>query len=61
MRPQRITHAEIALVAARSGKHILLEKPMALTAGECLTIEQAAAEHGVVLTVGFKFRFAPHS
>jgi predicted dehydrogenase len=53
------THAEIALESARSGKHILLEKPMAITLGDCLTIEQAAAEHGVVLMVGFKFRFAP--
>ena len=52
------THAEIALEAAQSGKHILLEKPMAITVGDCLTIEQAVAEHGVVLIVGFKFRFS---
>jgi predicted dehydrogenase len=51
------THHELALTAARSGKHMLLEKPMAITVEECLDIEQACAEAGVIAVLGYKFRF----
>lgn len=53
------THAEIALAAAEAGKHLLVEKPMATTVPDCLAIERAAQRAGVVLMIGFKFRFAP--
>ncbi|MCC6616649.1 MAG: Gfo/Idh/MocA family oxidoreductase [Anaerolineae bacterium] len=45
-------HTEIVLAAARAGKHILLEKPMAPTLAECDQIINACAEHGVTLMVG---------
>ena len=51
------THHELALEAARHGKHLLLEKPMAMTVEECLDIERACAESGVVAVLGYKFRF----
>ena len=53
------SHAPFATQAAAAGKHIFLEKPMALTIEECLEIEEAVAKAGVKLMMGFKFRFAP--
>ena len=53
------THAHLAKAAAQAGKHILLEKPMALTLEECLEISRAAQQAGVVLSLDFKFRFTP--
>jgi len=53
------SHTPFATQAAAAGKHIFLEKPMALTIEECLEIEEAVARAGVKLMMGFKFRFAP--
>ena len=53
------SHTPFAIQAAEAGKHIFLEKPMALTIEECLEIEEAVANAGVKLMMGFKFRFAP--
>lgn len=51
------THHSLAIVAANNGKHMLLEKPMALTVDECLEIERACEEAGIVAVLGYKFRF----
>ncbi len=51
-------HADMAIMAARSGKHILLEKPLALTYADCVAVSDAVAEAGVVCGMNFKFRFA---
>lgn len=51
------THHELALTAARYGKHMLLEKPMAMTVDECLEIERASEAAGVRVVLGYKFRF----
>lgn len=53
------THLPLALQAAHAGKHILIEKPMAMTSDDCLRIEEAVTRAGVKLMVDFKFRFAP--
>ena len=53
------SHTSLALCAAAAGKHILLEKPMALTLDECRRIAAAVSSARVVLTINFKFRFAP--
>lgn len=52
-------HAEWALKAIRSGKHVLIEKPMALTVGDIEAIELAAKEHHVTVMEGFMYRFHP--
>ena len=52
-------HAPQALAALRAGKHVFVEKPMALTREECCEISQAVKESGKQLTVGFNRRFAP--
>lgn len=52
-------HAEQAEAALRAGKHVFLEKPMALTEDECRTLDRAVGETGRSLTIGFNRRFAP--
>lgn len=52
-------HANQALAALRAGKHVFVEKPMALTEDECRTIYEAVQESGKQLTVGFNRRYAP--
>ena len=51
------THAEFAIRAAEAGKHILIEKPLALTVAECLAIGHAVEKHGVTLMTAFKMRY----
>jgi myo-inositol 2-dehydrogenase/D-chiro-inositol 1-dehydrogenase len=53
------SHTPLALAAAAAGKHILIEKPMALTVAECRRISTVAESAGVTLSVNFKFRMAP--
>lgn len=45
-------HCEQVVAAARSGKHVLVEKPMALSVEDCRAMTEAAAQAGVVLVVG---------
>ncbi len=53
------SHVPLALQAAAAGKHILMEKPLAMNTSDCLKIEEAVEKAGVKLTVDFKFRYAP--
>jgi phthalate 4,5-cis-dihydrodiol dehydrogenase len=52
------THEEIAVAAARAGKHVLLEKPMAPTAAACERIIAAFDAAGSALVVGHLTRFS---
>jgi phthalate 4,5-cis-dihydrodiol dehydrogenase len=52
-------HAEHAVTAARAGKHILLEKPMASTLAEARTIVHEAERCGVRLLVGHSHSYDP--
>jgi predicted dehydrogenase len=45
------THLPLTLAAAAAGKHIYLEKPMAITVGECDQMIDAAQAAGVLLSV----------
>lgn len=51
-------HAEIVLEAARQGKHIFCEKPMAMTSADCRRMVNAAKEAGVILQIGYVLRFS---
>jgi predicted dehydrogenase len=53
------THAALAIAAARSGKHVLCEKPMAGSAAEARAMCEAVRAAGVVGLVDFEFRFHP--
>lgn len=50
-------HAEHVAIAARAGKHVLVEKPMAITLAECRTMIDAAESAGVHLIVGHSHSF----
>jgi UDP-N-acetylglucosamine 3-dehydrogenase len=52
-------HAEIAVAAAAAGKHVLVEKPMAVSLAEADGMIAAADRAGVVLMVAHNLRFAP--
>ena len=51
-------HADMAVAAAKAGKHILLEKPLALTPADCDRVIAEVDRAGVVCGMNFKFRYA---
>jgi predicted dehydrogenase/threonine dehydrogenase-like Zn-dependent dehydrogenase len=53
------THAAYAADALRAGKHVFVEKPLALDEGGLTAVEEAKAESTGTLMVGFNRRFAP--
>jgi len=53
------THKDLALLAASHGKHVFLEKPMALNLEECDAIIEGTRQAGVLLQLGFMRRFDP--
>lgn len=53
-------HRDFTVDAAKAGKHILVEKPIATTVEDGEAMIQAANEAGVKLMVGFTLRFIPH-
>mgnify|MGYP005850158819 FL=1 len=54
-----LTHMPIALAAARAGKHIICEKPLAMNAGEARRMLDAAREAGIRHMVAFNYRRVP--
>ncbi len=52
-------HKEWAVKAAEAGKHILCEKPLAVTPEDCLEMGSAAKANGVLLMEAFMYRFHP--
>lgn len=54
------SHAQLAIESAKAGKHVFVEKPLALTAEDCAAVATAVADAGVLLTVGFNRRYSPH-
>ena len=52
-------HAEHAILAAQHGKHVILEKPIALTLADCDRIIAAVERAGVHLIVGHTHAFDP--
>ncbi|MGW0148511.1 Gfo/Idh/MocA family protein [Streptomyces sp. NPDC003333] len=52
-------HREIGVAMAEAGKHLWIEKPVGLTAGDARAVADAAARAGVRSAVGFNYRNAP--
>ena len=51
-------HAAQGIAAARTGKHVIIEKPIALSLGELRDLQSAVAEAGVRTCVCFEERFS---
>ena len=52
-------HPEWTIAAAKAGKHVLCEKPLAMTAGEAREMVAACEEAGVLLMEAFMYRLHP--
>lgn len=53
------SHAQLTVQALQAGKHVFVEKPLALTLDQLDDVKAAHAESGAHLMVGFNRRFAP--
>jgi polar amino acid transport system substrate-binding protein len=54
-------HADLVVRALRAGKHVFVEKPLALNEKELAMVEAVAATAPGMLMVGFNRRFSPHA
>lgn len=54
-------HADFSIRAAKAGKHVICEKPMAMNVEECNAIIEACKTAGVKLSVGYRMQSDPHT
>ena len=52
-------HAEYTIRAARAGKHVLCEKPMAISSAECRQMIDACRQHNVKLMIAYRVHYDP--
>lgn len=52
-------HRPMCEEAARAGKHMLVEKPLAVSVADCSAIVRAVRNSGVTCMVGYKLRYSP--
>jgi predicted dehydrogenase len=53
-------HAEFTIRAAKAGKHVICEKPMAMNVAECEAMIKACNEAKVKLGIGYRLYYEPH-
>ena len=54
-------HCEITIAALEAGKHVLCEKPLAITWADARKMAETADRTGKLLTVGYQHRYNPDS
>ncbi len=54
-------HADFSIRAARAGKHVICEKPMAMNVEECDAIMAACMKEGVKLGMGYRLHSEPYT
>lgn len=54
-------HAQFCIRAAQAGKHVICEKPMAVSVAECQAIIDACIKANVKLSVGYRLHSEPHT
>jgi predicted dehydrogenase len=54
-------HAEYVIRAAKAGKHVICEKPMATNVEDCQRMIDACKEAGKMLSIGYRLHFEPHN
>ncbi len=53
-------HKEFTIRAAKAGKHVICEKPMALNAADCMEMIAACKKANRMLSIGYRLHFDPH-
>ena len=53
------SHAQLGIAAARAGKHVMMEKPVAMSLRECEDLQNAVEHSGIHFMTAFKLRFYP--
>lgn len=53
-------HAEFSIRASQAGKHVICEKPMAISVSECQKMIAASAKAGKTLSIGYRLHFDPY-
>ncbi len=54
-------HKEYTIRAAKAGKHVIVEKPMAITVKDCQEMIDACKKAGVQLAVGYRLHYEPYN
>lgn len=54
-------HAEYTIRAAKAGKHVICEKPMAITVEDCNKMIAACRDAGKQLSIGYRLHFEPYN
>jgi predicted dehydrogenase len=54
-------HAEYTIRAAKAGKHIICEKPMAVSVQQCTDMILVCEQAGRLLSIGYRLHFEPHN
>lgn len=54
-------HAEYTIRAAKAGKHVMCEKPMAVSSAECQAMIAACRQAGKKLMIGYRSQLEPHN
>jgi predicted dehydrogenase len=54
-------HKEFTIRAAKAGKHVIVEKPMAFTVKDCQEMIDACKNAGVQLAVGYRLHYEPYN
>lgn len=54
-------HKEFTIRAAKAGKHVICEKPMALNAAECREMIDACKKANVFLSIGYRLHYEPYT
>ena len=54
-------HADFCIRAAKAGKHVICEKPMAVTVAECDAIMNACKANNVKLSIGYRLHSEPYT
>lgn len=54
-------HKEFTIRAAKAGKHVIVEKPMAITAKDCREMIDACKQADVQLAIGYRLHYEPYN
>lgn len=54
-------HAEYTIRAAKAGKHVICEKPMAVSVAEAESMVTACKQAGVLLQIGYRLHYDPYN